>query len=111
MFRWGSGPSVSRSRYHSVNAKTTAGGLDIDSRSIARYPGSDAPRFASRLPTLISRGDYPIPAMRGQETGPHTDAQEGAIAKRSLWSDFSFVASSRYREEVVLSLAAGPKLP
>lgn len=60
---------------------------------------------------MISRPVYPIPGMREQETRPRTEAEEGTVAKRGLWSDFSFVASSRYREEIVLSLAAGPKLP
>jgi DNA-binding MarR family transcriptional regulator len=32
-------------------------------------------------------------------------------AQDRLWSDFSFVASSAYREKVILALASGPKLP
>lgn len=40
------------------------------------------------------------------------DASRGSAEPRArLWSDFSFVASSRYRESVMLSLAPRPQLP
>lgn len=38
-------------------------------------------------------------------------AEEPGARPRRLWSDFSYVASSGYRERVVMALTAGPKLP
>lgn len=38
-------------------------------------------------------------------------ADAGVERPRRLWSDFSYVASSGYREKVVMSIATGPKLP
>lgn len=47
---------------------------------------------------------------RRSASGHSGEAQNTQIDRR-LWSDFSFVASSRYREKVISSLAAKPKLP
>ncbi len=47
----------------------------------------------------------------GGEARPRITYGESSRAKRQLWSNFSFVASSGYREKVILSLSAKPKLP
>ena len=39
------------------------------------------------------------------------NAPTAGSGRSRLWSDFSFVATSGYREKVIMSLAANPKLP
>lgn len=49
--------------------------------------------------------------MSGRGRSALAGASAAQAAPEGLWSQFSYVASSRYRERVVLSMAAKPRLP
>jgi len=55
------------------------------------------------------------PSLHVNPTGyartPPGEGERLVQVRDRLWSDFSFVASSRYREKVITSLASAPKLP
>src|SRR6266545_2306332 len=98
-----------------VGMGTSVLGRRTSARALVRLPcHGDEYRGrpgASRRPTRANLKTRPADLLRMKRRRGRALVGGEAGSRNRLWRDFSFVASSRYREKVLRSLAARPRLP